>query len=123
MTVAPARMDKSPDQESWQGHEKARDASGGVAAAKPSSDRAARFLVRVDKHLRALADDAARRAFLSSQLDGWERRYFRFVRTQGASEPASDHTDPPQATDFVATIAALAARRHALDDGRPSDPC
>jgi hypothetical protein len=89
--------------------------------ASPFPDRTSRFLVRIDSHLRTLADDRARRAFLSCQLDGWERRYARFLDSQGASEPVGDPSDPPQAADFVATITALAARRCALGAQRPRE--
>src|SRR5262245_21648055 len=77
-------------------------------------DRASRFIARVDAHLPTLADDGERRAFLDRQLDGWEHRYACFIATDGASEFASNRTDPPQATDFLLTITGLAARRSAL---------
>jgi hypothetical protein len=82
------------------------------------TDRASRFIARVDAHLPTLSDDAARRAFLDRQLEGWEHRYARFLATEGASEPASDPADPPQAADFLLTITALAARRSALGGDR-----
>jgi hypothetical protein len=82
------------------------------------ADRASRFLARVDAHLPTLCDDAARRAFLDRQLEGWEHRYARFLATEGASEFATDTHDPPHAADFLLTITALAARRSALA-GRP----
>src|SRR6266480_1754375 len=72
----------------------------------------------VDAHLPTLCDDAARRAFLGRQLEGWEHRYARFLATEGASEFATDTNDPPHAADFLLTITALAARRIALG-GRP----
>lgn len=80
-----------------------------------TADRATRFIARVDAHLPTLADDAARRAFLDRQLDGWERRYARFMATEGESEPASVAADPPQAADFLLTITGLAARRDAFN--------
>jgi hypothetical protein len=67
----------------------------------------------MDAHLPTLPDDAARRIFLDRQLDGWERRYARFVATEGCSEPAAVSAD--QAADFLLTIIGLAARRCALD--------
>jgi hypothetical protein len=76
--------------------------------------RAARFFARLDRHLSALANATARCGFLEHQLEGWEHRYARFVATEGASEPACDSADPPQASDFLVTIAGLAARRSAL---------
>jgi hypothetical protein len=82
------------------------------------ADRAKRFIARVDAHLPTLSDDAARRAFLDRQLEGWEQRYARFLATEGASEFATDTHDPPHAAEFLLTITALAARRIALG-GRP----
>jgi hypothetical protein len=79
-------------------------------------DRVTRFIARMDAHLPTLPDDAARRIFLDRQLDGWERRYARFVATEGCSEPVAVAADPPQAADFLLTIIGLAARRCALDD-------
>jgi hypothetical protein len=78
-----------------------------------------RFLARLDTQLPIIADLRSRRAFLDRQLEGWERRYARFIATEGASEPAADALDPPQAADFLLTIVGLAARRRALArDGR-----
>jgi len=79
-----------------------------------SSDRAARFMARLDCHLLTLADDATRYAFLDRQLAGWEHRYARFVATDGESEPIANSADPPQAADFLLTITALTTRRDAL---------
>jgi hypothetical protein len=76
-------------------------------------NRADRFLDRLDAHLASIPDEAARRQFLDRQIDGWEHRYARFVATEGTSEVATDAADPPQAVDFLLTIAGLAARRHA----------
>lgn len=81
---------------------------------KHQTDRPDRFLARLDAKLSALADGASRRAFLERQLAGWESRYARFIASEGASEPILDPADPPQAADFLLTITALAARRHAL---------
>ena len=81
-----------------------------------SGDRTARYLARVDAHLPTLADPGVRRAFIDRQIEAWERRYARFVATEGGSLPAGG-CDPPQAADFLMTITALAARRAA--PGRP----
>src|SRR5262245_38066750 len=81
-----------------------------------AADRVTRFIARMDAHLPTLPNDAARRIFLDRQLDGWERRYARFVATDGCSEPVAVSTDPPHAADFLLTIVGLAARRCALDD-------
>jgi hypothetical protein len=74
-------------------------------------DRCARFLARVDDHLSRLADDCARRIFIEAQIEAWERRYARFIVTEGNSEVVVDPGDPPSATDFLLTIAGLASRR------------
>jgi hypothetical protein len=91
-----------------------QDAANGVT--RRPTDRAMRFIARTDAHLPTLPDDAARRIFLDRQLDGWERRYARFVASEGCSEPAAVPADPPQAADFLLTIIGLATRRCALDD-------
>jgi aminoglycoside phosphotransferase (APT) family kinase protein len=108
------------------GHHKGPDHKGPVQNNNPSnntpggraatpSDRVQRFLARLDTQLPIIAGRPARRAFLDRQLAGWERRYARFIATEGASEPAADAADPPQAADFLLTITGLAARRSALE--------
>jgi hypothetical protein len=89
-------------------------ASNGSARSAIPSDRAQRFLTRLDTHLPIIADRPARRAFLDRQLEGWEHRYARFIATAGASEPGADAANPPQAADFLLTIVGLAARRSAI---------
>jgi hypothetical protein len=81
---------------------------------RPAADRATHYIARMDAHLPTLADDAARLVFLDRQLDGWERRYARFIATEGSSEPVNVASDPPQAADFLLTIVGIAARRSAL---------
>jgi len=85
------------------------DQVGGEVARQ--SDRASRFLARLDTQLPIISDQLARRAFLDRQIEGWERRYARFIATDGASEPVANPADPPQAADFLLTIIGLAARR------------
>jgi hypothetical protein len=94
------------------------NAHGRDAPARP--DRGARFLARLDTHLSTLSNDSARATFIDRQLEGWQRRYGRFIATQGASEPVTDCADPPHAADFMLAITALAARRKAL--GRSDRP-
>ena len=80
------------------------------------AERALRFLARLDRHLPTLADQAARRDFLDRQIEGWQRRYARFIATEGESEPVLAPADPPQAADFLLTIVGLMARRCALEE-------
>lgn len=87
----------------------------------PTADRVTRFIARVDAHLPTLKDDAARRAFLDRQLDGWEHRYAHFLATEGESEPVTTLADPPQAADFLLTLTGLASRRNALKGGGDSN--
>jgi hypothetical protein len=68
--------------------------AAGSSSGKP--DRALRFLARLDRHLPTLADQAARRDFLDRQIEGWQRRYARFITTEGDSEPILIPTDPSE---------------------------
>ncbi len=82
-----------------------------LAAAR---SRAERLLARIDLLLATFASDKARRIFLDHQVGTWERRYSRFIASEGASEVSLDAADPPQAADFLLTIAGLAQRRSTL---------
>ncbi|MGZ3307850.1 MAG: hypothetical protein ACXU8R_04925 [Xanthobacteraceae bacterium] len=93
-----------------------RDARRADGSAGQPTDRARRFLARLDGHLTTHADHAARRAFLDRQIEGWQHRYARFVATGGESEPVAIPADPPLAADFLMTITGLMARRCALDE-------
>ena len=93
-----------------------REQSVSDTIACPTIGRTTRFIARIDAQLPTLKDDAARRAFLDQQLDGWERRYARFLATEGECEPVTAASDPPQASDFLLTITGLAARRGTLDE-------
>jgi hypothetical protein len=84
------------------------------AAAIPAPGRAARLLKRVDMLLATLPNDEARRTFLDRQVEAWEGRYSRFLATEGISDVIVDANDPPQAADFLLTIAGLARRRSAF---------
>jgi hypothetical protein len=90
----------------------ARTTTSGTAK---QSDRALRFLARVDSHLITLPDYTAQRAFLDRQIEGWQWRYARFIATEGESESIVIPADPPQAADFLLTITGLMARRSALE--------
>src|SRR6478736_2834163 len=97
-------------------HHAIRPVARTVGDTAEQPDRAMRFLARLDRHLPTLADQAARRAFLDRQLEGWQRRYARFIATDGESEPVIIPADPPQAADFLLTIVGLMARRCALEE-------
>ena len=96
-------------------HHAIRPVARTVGDTAKQPDRAMRFFARLDRHLLTLADQAARRAFLDRQLEGWQQRYARFIATEGESEPVIILADPPQAADFLLTITGLMARRSALD--------
>ncbi len=86
-------------------------ASRTLPAAAARSDRASRFLARLDTHLPIISDRPARCAFLDRQLEGWERRYARFLATEGR------RPIPPirrRLRTFCSPIVGLAARRSAL---------
>lgn len=74
-----------------------------------SPSRTDRYMRRVAAHLPALANDAARTAFVSREIDRWEERYARFIATEGCSHRMGDGPDQPSAFDFTETIAALGA--------------
>jgi hypothetical protein len=110
--MAPNRQ----DQVDWKAPDRRRDISDAAPVVAEQSGRAERFLARLDSHLPFIADRLARRALLDRQLEGWERRYTRFIATDGASEPVTNPADPPQAADFLLTITGIAARRSALGE-------
>lgn len=114
MVTHPPLGDKNDATVSSGNAEPAIGSADAVLARAQQADRATHFIARVDAHLPTLADDAARRAFLDRQLAGWERRFARFVASDGESEPVIVAADPPQAADFLLTITGLAARRTAL---------
>jgi hypothetical protein len=72
------------------------------------------LLDRVDAVLATFQTNKARRRFLDQQVEAWERRYSRFLASEGASEVVLHPADPPQAADFLLTIAGLARRRGAF---------
>ncbi len=71
--------------------------------------RTTRYMRRVEAHLPSLADDGARNAFVSREIERWELRYARFISTEGCSNRIGDGIDQPSAFDFTETIAALGA--------------
>ena len=88
----------------------ASQARSSVSCTQPTSaDRSARFLNRLDRELVGL-DRCQRDAFLRRQIDNWEARYSRFIRTQGKSEFCADPKRPIDAADFICTIAGLHKR-------------
>jgi hypothetical protein len=79
--------------------------------------RTERYLHRLELHLAALADNAARRAILATESDKWEERYARFIASEGDSIRSGAGADQPSAFDFVDTIAALDALRVRYAEG------
>jgi hypothetical protein len=79
------------------------------ASADRRSDRSKRFLSRVDHQLTGL-DREQRATFLKRQVENWEARYFRFIRSEGKSEFCADLKHPINAADFVLTLAGLHKR-------------
>jgi hypothetical protein len=74
-----------------------------------AASRAHRFLNRLDRELVGL-DRCQRDAFLRRQIEKWEARYSRFIRSQGKSEFCADPKQPIDAADFICTIAGLHKR-------------
>ena len=79
-----------------------------------------RYIARVEAHLPALADDAARRDFISNEMDKWEEHYARFMTTEGCSHRHGDAPGQPSAFDFTETIAALGAVQSRFTERAPS---
>jgi hypothetical protein len=80
-----------------------------VSTQPASADRSERFLNRLDRELVGL-DRCQRDALLRRQIDNWEARYSRFIRSQGKSEYCADRANPIDAADFICTIAGLHKR-------------
>src|SRR6516162_6130441 len=113
----------------WQLHRRANDmhsahdgtsrrphetCAAGSASPPPADARSLRFFERIDAQLPQLPDNRSRRIFLDRQIARWERCYSRFLASEGTSDAAADCNDPPQAADFLLTIAGLAKRRGLL---------
>lgn len=77
----------------------------------PAPSRTDRYLARVLAHLPTLADDAARRKFLSREFDRWDQRYATFTARVdcGRIELTGDHAT---AFDYVDTIGEIAKLQH-----------
>jgi hypothetical protein len=91
------------------GAAEASQARSCVSIPPASADRSERFLNRLDRELVGL-DRCQRDAFLRRQIEAWEARYSRFIRTQGKSEYYADRANPIDASDFICTIAGLHKR-------------
>lgn len=92
------------------GAAEASQARSGVSSNPPASaDRSQRFLKRVDRELVGL-DPLQREAFLRRKIDEMEKRYSRFIRTQGKSEYCANPKNPIHVNDFIDTIAGLHKR-------------
>ena len=90
----------------------ASQARSSVNTSPASADRAERFLNRLDRELVGL-DRVQRDAFLRRQIENWEARYFRFIRSEGKSEFCADPKNPIHVNDFICTIAGLHKRWNA----------
>ena len=78
------------------------------------SDRATRYLARIDAELDRMYSKLERKQFLERRISQWEELYGLFVETGGTSFPNPDGPDAPQAADFVLTIMGLAKRYAAV---------
>jgi hypothetical protein len=83
-----------------------------------TESRTERYIARVKAHLPALATEAARRDFVSREIDKWEERFARFAATEGRSHRFGNASDQPTACDFAETLSALSAMQARL----PPDP-
>ena len=79
----PSHMTKVPPL--GNGAAEASQARSSVSSNPPASaDRSERFLNRLDRELVGL-DRVQRNAFLRRQIENWEARYSRFIRSEGKS--------------------------------------
>jgi hypothetical protein len=81
-----------------------------------SPSRTGRYMARVAAQLPTLRDDTERRDFISREMDKWEKRYARFIETEGESHRRGDGVGQPTAFDFAETIAALGAMQTRLNE-------
>lgn len=72
-----------------------------------ATDLTAAYAARLDAHLPTLADDRARRAFLTSQLQRFENDYIAFQGKAARDEPLPPNV---RAADFTLTIAEIGRR-------------
>ena len=91
------------------GAAEASQARSSVSSIPPASaDRSERFLNRLDRELVGL--DRVQRNAPCRQIENWEARYSRFIRSQGKSEFCVDLKHPIDAADFMLTLAGLHKR-------------
>lgn len=69
-------------------------------------DRTTRYAARLDAHLPTLADDAARRAFLTSQFNFFDRKYGEFQIKVMRGDDVGDET----AWDYVLSMTEISGR-------------
>lgn len=81
-------------------------------AAENKPDRTIYYAARLDAHLPTLPDDAARRAFLTSQLNFFERKYGEFQNKVDAGRDVGDQT----AWDYVLSMSEITGRLALLQE-------
>jgi hypothetical protein len=83
------------------------------------SDRAARYLTRVDNYLESLADDSDRLLFLTEQFNGWEQSFLRFQNlAQDGTLDLSNDPNPITGADFTLTLTGLQQRITKIEQQR-----
>lgn len=78
-----------------------------TAAIPAVMTRTQHYMARVAAHLPALAGNAARAAFIASELAKWEDRYSAFIAQVDAGQDSGAAT----AWDYTQTILALQAEQ------------
>lgn len=84
----------------------AQGASAIARALGHQAEHVTRYIARVDECLGELPGDAARRYFLTDEIEKWQHRYARF----GALVNNGDDPGDASAFDYIETIAALDLR-------------
>jgi len=72
----------------------------------PAVDRTERYTARLEKHLKTLDDDGARREFCRKELANWVELYRKFADAVDAGRP-EPKLGGPTAFDYTETITAI----------------
>lgn len=83
-----------------------------------ATDRCERYADRLDAHLATLPDNAARLAFVKSELAKWEVRYTEWAAKVDAGRDPGGIT----AFDFTITLADVAKRRSLYEPADETPP-